>query len=105
MAKPDPYLQGDKWTLDVDPDDIVNYVWNVSRWLSDNSTTAVSFELIPTGCTVIEQGAPQGTNGSLLPAKIQLVADFSGQASCTARVTTADGQQFDKTMYFNRVQN
>jgi hypothetical protein len=105
MANTQPQLIGDKWTLDVDPDDKVFYVFNVTQWLTDNSTSAVSFTLIPTGVTVISQADPQGDRGGLLAAKLQIASGFTGTASCTARVVTADGQQFDKTMYFNQVQN
>lgn len=104
MANTQPYLDGDKWTLDVDPDDQVFYVYNVTQWLTDNSTSAVSFTLIPTGVSVMSQSAPQGDRGGLLAAKLQIATGFSGTPSCTARIVTADGQQFDKTMYFKVLQ-
>lgn len=103
--KPDPYLVGDKWTLDVDADDEVNYVANVTKWLTDNSTSTASFEIIPVGVTVMEKGLPQGDRSGLLPAKLKLTAADSTPKSATFRTTTADGQRFDKTMYFNPVQN
>lgn len=99
-----PYKEGDKHFLDVDPDDEVNYVADVTKWLTDNSTTTMSFDTIPVGCTVLLQGTPQGTFGGLLPAKIKV--DFSvDDAHCTFRTDTEDGQQFDKTIWFKKVEN
>lgn len=103
-----PYKIGDDWFLDVDPNDEVNYVWNVTQWLIDNSTSAASFTLVPEpegSVTVLEKGSPQGDRSGLLPAKLKV--DFTGTPTplCTARVKTADGQQFDKTINFKKVQN
>ena len=101
-----PVFANNKWTLEVDPDDEVFYVADVGNWLTDNSTTTTSFLLVPTGVTVIEQGLPQGDRGALLPAKLRFTdATGTTERSCTWRVTTADGQRFDKTMYFKPVQN
>lgn len=103
--KTDPYLDGDKWTLDVDPDDEVFYVANVTKWLTDNSTSAASYSIIPTGVTVLSQADPQGDRGGLLAAKLKLTSSDNSAKSATFRVKTADNQQFDKTMYFKLVQN
>lgn len=100
-----PELVQGRWTLQVDPDDEVNYVADVTQWLIDNATTAVSFELIPTGVEVMEKGAPQGDRSGLLPAKLKFTTDTVPSRSCTWRTTTADGQRFDKTMHFVAVQN
>lgn len=100
-----PRLQNGRQTLDVDPDDEVFYVADVTQWLIDNATTAVSFELIPMGVEVLEKGSPQGDRSGLMPAKLKLTTDTVTTRSCTWRVTTADGQRFDKTMYFVQVQN
>lgn len=101
----EPKLTNGKWTLQVDPDDEVYYVWDVTQWLIDNATTASSFELVPVGVTVLLKGSPQGDRSGLLPAKLKLTEGATGERYCTARVTTADGQKFDKTMYFTAVQN
>jgi len=105
MASTIPTLVQGKWTLQVDPDDEVNYVADVTQWLIDNATTAASFELIPTGITVLLKGDPQGDRSGLLPAKLKFTSDTVTARSCTWRVTTADGQRFDKTMHFTPVQN
>lgn len=101
----EPKLTNGKWTLQVDPDDEVFYVFDVSQWLIDNATTATSFELIPTGVEVMLKGDAQGDRGGLLPAKLKFTTATVAERFCTARVTTADGQRFDKTMYFTQVQN
>lgn len=100
-----PTLVQGKWTLQVDPDDEVNYVADVTQWLIDNATTAASFELIPTGVEVLLKGSPQGDRSGLLPAKLKFTTDVLQSRSCTWRVSTADGQRFDKTMHFTSVQN
>jgi len=104
MTRYEPYKEGDKHFLDVDPDDEVNYVANVLKWLTDNNTDASSFECIPVGCTVLLKDVPQGAQGSLLPVKLKV--DFSeADAHCTFRVDTTDNQQFDKTIWFKEVEN
>ena len=100
-----PTLVQGKWTLQVDPDDEVNYVADVTQWLIDNATTAASFELIPVGIEVLLKGAPQGDRSGLLPAKLKFTTDALSTRTCTWRVATADGQRFDKTMHFVAVQN
>lgn len=102
MAKTAPYLDGDKHTLDVDFDDEVNYVADVTQWLVDSATSTRSFTLVPEGATVLDQGLPQGELGGLLPVKLKVNAQ---PAFCTFRVTTTDNQQFDKTMHFKQVEN
>lgn len=105
MASTAPTLVQGKWTLQVDPDDEVNYVADVTQWLIDNATTAASFELIPVGIEVLLKGTPQGDRSGLLPAKLKFTSDSLSTRYCTWRVTTADGQRFDKTMHFVEVQN
>lgn len=104
MTQYAPYKIGDKHFIDVDPDDEVNYVANVTKWLTDNNTTAISFTVIPEGCTVMLQDVPQGTRGGLLPVKLKVKFDVD-DARCTFRTDTEDGQQFDKTIWFKRVEN
>lgn len=105
MAKTIPYLVGDKWTIDKDPEDKLWYVGNVTAALTDGATTAVSFEPIVDGVSVLEQGAPQGSLGGLLPVKLGGMGAQNTESYCTFRVTCANGEQFDRTIYFNRVSN
>lgn len=103
-AYKDP-TNGDRWTLDVDPADEVNYAANVIKWLYDSTTTAASFEPVPsTGVTVLEQGAPQGPLNGLLPTKLKVLFTVP-EPFLTHRVTTADGQIFNKTVWFKQVKN
>ena len=105
MAHTAPYLDGDKHTLDVDPDDEVNYAFDVTQWLIDSDTTVESFELVVESVTVLVKGTPQAERGGLLPAKLKVAFPEGATPHCTARVTTADDQQFDKTMWFKPVEN
>lgn len=100
-----PYLKNGRIYVDKDPDDELFYVANVAADLTDSATTAVSFEVITQGVTVLEQAAPQGTNGSLLPVKIGALTTDSTDKFCTFRVACANGEQFDRTIYFNPVSN
>lgn len=99
-----PYKVGEKHFLDVDTDDEVNYVGNVIKWLTDNNTSTSSFEALSEGCTVILKDVPQGTRGGLLPVRLKV--DFEAiDPHITFRVSTEDEQQFDKTIWFNKVEN
>lgn len=108
MARFEPYknpAKDNRWTIDADADDELNYVANVTQWMLDNDTTVASFEIIPQNVTVMLKGTAQGDHNALLPAKLK-VAYVAGAESCaTFRVTTADGQKFDKTIWFNKVEN
>lgn len=105
MARTKPEFTGDKWRLDKDPDDKLWYVFNVIAQLTDGATTAVSFEALPEGVTVLEKAAPQGTFNGLLPVKLGGMGAAGTESLCTVRVTCANGEQFDRTMYFDRVSN
>lgn len=105
MARTRPELVADKWRLDKDPDDKLWYVANVIAQLTDAATTAVSFEVVVEGVTVLEKAAPQGDRSGLLPVKLGGMGAQNAESSCTFRVTCANGEQFDKTMYFDRVSN
>lgn len=99
-----PYKEGDKHFLDVDSNDEVNYVANVTQWLTDNSTSTLDFTPVPVGCTLLLKGTPQGDLGGLLPVKLKVDFDVA-DPHCTFRVDTEDGQQFDKTIWFKQVTN
>lgn len=105
MARTRPELVGDKWIVDKDPDDKLWYVANVTAQLTDSATTAVSFEAIVDGVSVLEKGNPQGSLNGLLPVKLGGMGAVGVESFCTFRVTCANGEQFDRTIYFNRVSN
>lgn len=99
-----PKKIGDKWTVDKDPDDKLFYVANVTKDLTDSGTTAVSFEAVVSGVTVLAQAAPQGPSGGLLAVKLGGFGE-DDNTFCTFRVTCANTEQFDRTIWFNRVSN
>ena len=105
MARTQPELVAGKWRLDKDRDDQLWYVANVIAQLIDAATTVVSFEVLPVGVEVLEKGAPQGDRGGLLPVKLGGIGADGTESSCTFRVTCANGERFDKTMYFDEVSN
>lgn len=104
MAATKPRLIGEKWTIDKDPDDKLFYVANVTKDLTDSGTTAVSYEPIISGVTLLAQAAPQGPLGGLLAVKLGGFGE-DDDTFCTFRVTCANTEQFDRTIWFKRVSN
>lgn len=104
-----PYKVGDRWTIDTDPNDILDYVGIVTQWMMDNSCSGLSFDVVSRGVTVLQKDPIQGELGDLLPVKLQVTYLEDGEdepeSYITFRVTTDDEQQFDKTIWFNKVQN
>lgn len=97
-----------KWVMDVDPDDHNAIVANVANDLTDRATTAQSVEAVLNGVTVLQGPQIQGT--SLMAALVTIdqtwvTANPTLKPSITFRVTCADGQRFDRTIYFNLVSN
>lgn len=92
-----PYLSGTQWMIDVDPDDINFVVWDVTKDLADRATTAAACTLVTTGVLVQQGPTVQGT---LIIALVKMAAG-TPLPSATARVTCANGEQFDRTVYFN----
>ena len=105
MGRNEPYVQDGRWYIDKDPDDKRFYVANVIKQLGDSATTAASFEALPQGVTLLEKGTPQGERGGLLPVKIGGMGPKNTESFCLFRVTCANGEQFDRTIYFNEVSN
>lgn len=87
-------------TIDIDPDDINFVVWDVSKDLSDRSTTASSSTLLLTGMTATQGPTVQGTT---IIALLSVTAGTTNAQNprATARVTCANGERFDRTIYFN----
>lgn len=103
MIKIEPYEKDGRWYIDKDPDDKLYYVANVTSQLVDSATTALSFEALPQGVEVLEKGSPQGDRGGLLPVKLTGMGGDDEESYCIFRVTCANTEQFDRTIYFNRV--
>ena len=105
MGQDKPYEKDGRMYIDKDPEDRLHYVANVIDQLTDSATTAVSFEAIPVGVTLLEQAAPQGELGGLLAVKLGGMGEDSEESFCIFRVTCENTEQFDKTIYFNKVEN
>jgi len=105
MGQDKPYEKDGRWWIDKDRNDKRFYVADVTNDLVDSATTAVSFEAIPTGVTLLEKGEPQGEHGGLLPVKLDGMGGEDEDSFCIFRVTCENGEQFDRTIWFNLVEN
>lgn len=96
----DPSFINGKWTVPKDPDDIRFYKFGFAKDLADSSTTAQSATAIVSGVTVAVQPVIQGTDVIVKLAGL----DISNSAVnfCTIRLTCANGEQIDRTMWFVR---
>jgi hypothetical protein len=102
---PAPYEQNGRWYIDKDANDIRWYVANVTKDLTDSATTAASFQALVTGVALVEQQAPQGPSGGLLAVKLSGMGSPEVESKCVFRVTCANGEQFDRTIWFKEVEN
>jgi len=104
-----PTLVGTKMTVDRDPDEISHYGADITQELQDRATTAVSVDLVLVGVVSKEPAQIQvvpGDGGS----RTYVVAFLAGTDSdppdgwkWVVRVTCANGERFDKTTWFNKV--
>jgi hypothetical protein len=96
---PGPYWKNSRWTVDKVAADKLFYVGDISRDLADSGTTAASVTAIAVGATVLVAPVLQG---NLIVIKIgQLDTSVNAVNYVTLRVVCADGEQFDRTIYFN----
>lgn len=95
-----PYLEAGKWWCPKHPLDERYWVANITVDLDERKTTAVSVEPIVAGVTVLQQPVIQG---KLIPVKL---GGFNAAANavnfCTFRVTCANGERFDRTIWFKQ---
>lgn len=98
-----PYLVGVKWTIDVDPND-KNYVVGIlAKDLTDRATTISAVSAVTAGVTVLEGPTAQGTS---VISKVTMDTSVpDSDHSLTLRVVCANTEQFDRTIYFNLVDN
>lgn len=76
-----------------DPNDVIDYDLDWSKWLRDGDTILVSDWIVPAGITM---NSETSTNTS---SKIWLSGGTAGQSySLTNRITTAQGRQKDRTI-------
>lgn len=95
-----PYLQNGKWYIPKDPDDERFYTADVAQDLTDSNTTVASVATIVSGVTVVTAAV---FNGSKLTVKLGgLDITPNGQNFCTFRVTCANSEIFDRTIWFVR---
>jgi 6-phosphogluconolactonase (cycloisomerase 2 family) len=109
MSAIQPTKNGDKWTVPRDPDEKSHYAADITDELADRATTAVSVELVLVG--VVQLELPQIQVATLAGVQRTFVVAFLGGTDTeppdgwkwVARVTCANGERFDKTTWFNKV--
>jgi hypothetical protein len=95
-----PYLQAGKWWTAKHPLDERYWVADITIDLAERGTTAVSVEPIVAGVTVLQQPVIQG---KLIPVKLGGFNAATNAANfCTFRVTCANGERFDRTIWFKQ---
>ncbi|MGJ9420463.1 hypothetical protein ACHAC9_22305 [Massilia sp. CMS3.1] len=108
MSENGPTQIGDKWTVNRDPDEKSHYGADITQELIDRATTAVSVSLNLVGVVQIELPEIQtATVGGVARTYVVAFLGGTGTAPPTdwrweARVTCANGEEFDKTTWFNR---
>lgn len=95
-----PYLEAGKWWSEKHPLDERYWVANLTIDLAERGTTAVSVEAIVAGVTVLQQPVIQG---KLIPVKLGGFNAATGAVNfCTFRITCANGERFDRTIWFKQ---
>jgi hypothetical protein len=113
MTMKEPIKIGDKWTVDRDPDEKSHYAADITQELIDRATTIASganaVEIILVG--VVQLEALQVQTVTMENVQRTYVVVFLGGTDAvvpadwrwTARVNCANGERFDKTTWFNKV--
>ena len=95
-----PYLEAGKWWSEKHPLDERYWVANITIDLAERGTTATSVEALVAGVTVLQQPVIQG---KLIPVKLGgFNAAINAANFCTFRVTCANGERFDRTIWFKQ---
>lgn len=99
-----PYKVGDRHYVDKDPNNEWYYVFDISAELALSNTTAVSATSTVDRMTVME--GPTLQAGKYFVVKLSGPSDKTVQtqddASVKLAVTCANGEKFDKTLWFNQ---
>jgi len=96
-----PYYRDGKWWSDKVPEDERYDVADLTIDLAEMGTTATKVEAVVAGVKVLEQPVIQG---SLIPVKLGGFDELRGALNfCTFRVTLANGEQIDRTLWFSKV--
>jgi hypothetical protein len=95
-----PYLESERWWSEKHPLDERYWVADITIDLDERATTATSVERIVAGVTVLEEPVIQG---KLIPVKLGGFNAATGAINyCTFRVTCANGERFDRTIWFKQ---
>jgi hypothetical protein len=95
-----PYLEAGKWWSEKHPLDERYWVADLTIDLDERGTTAKEVEVLEAGVAVLEQAVIQG---KLIPVKLGGFNPVPGAVnSCTFRVTCANGERFDRTIWFKQ---
>lgn len=100
-----PTLVGGKWTVFKDPDDIRYYKYGFAQDLSDSGTTGASVVAIVSGVALATDttGANPRIVGTDVIVKLSGLDISANPVNfCTIRLTCANGEQIDRTMWFVR---
>lgn len=100
----EPYFKNGKWWIDKDPDDKLFYKADVEVQLESSGTTAVTVETIVAGVAVLQPAVVQGTAMVVMLGGLDVSEDEPANF-CTFRITCANTEQFDKTIWFKRKEN
>lgn len=106
-----PIKVGDKWTVDRDPDEISYYAADITQELADRNTTADSSKLdtVLSGVALLEGPSLQvatvgGVQRTFVVVKLGGVdTALPDDWRWVARVPCMNGERFDKTTWFNKV--
>jgi len=97
-----PYQVSGRWTIDKHPLDEFYCVADISFDLTESVSTAASVIAITGGVTLLEAPVVQG---ALVPVKIGGLDEVPGALNfCTLRITLANGEQLDRTIWFAKSQ-
>lgn len=106
-----PYKRGDKWVTDRDPDEESYYAADITNELTARNTTPIEGqpEILLSGVTkladpVIQTTIVAGVTRTFVVVFLGGVEDEPpSDWFWTARVRCANGERFDNTTHFNRV--
>ena len=95
-----PSLEAGRWWSEKHPLDERYWVADITIDLDERGTTATSVVAIEAGVTVLEQPVIQG---KLILVKLGGFNAATGAVNfCTFRVTCANGERFDRTIWFKQ---
>lgn len=96
----DPTFVAGKWLVPKDPDDIRFYKFGFAADLTDAGTTGVTATPIVAGVTVALAPVIVGTDVIIKLGGLDTTVNALN--FCTIRLTCANGEQIDRTMWFVR---